>query len=348
MIYLFQNRWRSVCALGAGGIALLYWRIRLAGSPPVFATADNPAARETSIFTRILTFSYLPVFNFFLLLYPSQLSFDWSMDAIPRISTIFDIRNLWTIIFYTIISKVTWKAIIQEFKKRNEIPYNNKESKYYKSRYGNCKRNQKSTYYCNRNTHRNGLDSLERRSYYTPYRESVSSKKQYCQCTSCKHALTEDHTNICRAVNNNNNMTHQSICLCSNNHNETQIKMHKSRERRLAYRSPHAAVLIFFAFTILPFLPASNALFYVGFVVAERVLYMPSVGFCLLLGLGAGLLTRGWHRCERRSRLFTFTVMLVLMAMCSRTLYRNLDWRDEESLFRSALHINPPKGRFIL
>ena len=34
---------------------------------------------------------------------------------------------------------------------------------------------------------------------------------------------------------------------------------------------------------ILPFLPATNLFFYVGFVVAERVLYLPSLGFCLLV-----------------------------------------------------------------
>ena len=39
----------------------------------------------------------------------------------------------------------------------------------------------------------------------------------------------------------------------------------------------------------LPFLPASNLFFYVGFVVAERVLYIPSAGFCLLCGCGAAV-----------------------------------------------------------
>lgn len=37
---------------------------------------------------------------------------------------------------------------------------------------------------------------------------------------------------------------------------------------------------------IFPFIPASNLLFPVGFVVAERVLYTPSLGFTLLFGLG--------------------------------------------------------------
>ncbi len=31
---------------------------------------------------------------------------------------------------------------------------------------------------------------------------------------------------------------------------------------------------------VVPFLPAANIFFYVGFVIAERVTYAPSVGFC--------------------------------------------------------------------
>ena len=37
---------------------------------------------------------------------------------------------------------------------------------------------------------------------------------------------------------------------------------------------------------VLPFIPATNLLFPVGFVVAERVLYLPSMGFCLLVAFG--------------------------------------------------------------
>lgn len=36
----------------------------------------------------------------------------------------------------------------------------------------------------------------------------------------------------------------------------------------------------------LPFLPASNLLFTVGFVIAERVLYLPSAGLCMLVVVG--------------------------------------------------------------
>ena len=43
---------------------------------------------------------------------------------------------------------------------------------------------------------------------------------------------------------------------------------------------------------VIPFIPASNIFFPVGFVVAERILYMPSMGFSLLVALGFEALLR--------------------------------------------------------
>ena len=51
--------------------------------PPEFAPADNPAADSASWLTRTQTFVFLPLLNFWLLLQPSVLSFDWSMEAVP-------------------------------------------------------------------------------------------------------------------------------------------------------------------------------------------------------------------------------------------------------------------------
>lgn len=42
-------------------------------------------------------------------------------------------------------------------------------------------------------------------------------------------------------------------------------------------------VLFGLALFFIPLLPATNLLFYVGFVVAERVLYLPSAGFCVIV-----------------------------------------------------------------
>ena len=40
------------------------------------------------------------------------------------------------------------------------------------------------------------------------------------------------------------------------------------------------------ALMVVPFLPASNLFFRVGFVIAERILYLSSIGFCLLIVIG--------------------------------------------------------------
>ena len=40
------------------------------------------------------------------------------------------------------------------------------------------------------------------------------------------------------------------------------------------------------ALLIVPFLPASNLFFRVGFVIAERVLYLSSIGFCMITVTG--------------------------------------------------------------
>jgi hypothetical protein len=43
---------------------------------------------------------------------------------------------------------------------------------------------------------------------------------------------------------------------------------------------------------VIPFIPASNLFFPVGFVVAERVLYIPSMGFCIVVALGISVVFR--------------------------------------------------------
>lgn len=56
-------------------------------------------------------------------------------------------------------------------------------------------------------------------------------------------------------------------------------------------RKTSIIIIISLALMILPFLPASNLFFPVGFVIAERVLYAPSMGFCMLVGHGWSILS---------------------------------------------------------
>lgn len=107
--------------------------------------------------------------------------------------------------------------------------------------------------------------------------------------------------------------------LCSGN----------SQERRI--------LTLGLGFLIIPFLPASNLFFRVGFVVAERVLYLPSAGYCMLLTFGFGALSK--H--TRRKKMIAAAVLGILVLNVLRCMVRSGEWRSEDKLFRSALSVCP-------
>ncbi|XP_053311295.1 protein O-mannosyl-transferase TMTC4 [Spea bombifrons] len=90
-------------------------------------------------------------------------------------------------------------------------------------------------------------------------------------------------------------------------------------------------------FLIIPFLPASNVFFRVGFAVAERVLYLPSIGYCVLVTYGYCKLCR-----QVKNKKLLGTVMLGIVAInVARCIYRSHQWTSEELLFNSALSVCP-------
>ncbi|XP_018107867.1 protein O-mannosyl-transferase TMTC3 isoform X2 [Xenopus laevis] len=94
-------------------------------------------------------------------------------------------------------------------------------------------------------------------------------------------------------------------------------------------------VLMALCLIILPFIPASNLFFPVGFVVAERVLYVPSMGFCMLVA-------HGWKKFSSKGlkKLSWIFLALVLFTHAIKTFNRNWDWESEYTLFMSALKVN--------
>uniref|UniRef100_A0A674KHE5 dolichyl-phosphate-mannose--protein mannosyltransferase n=1 Tax=Terrapene triunguis TaxID=2587831 RepID=A0A674KHE5_9SAUR len=90
-------------------------------------------------------------------------------------------------------------------------------------------------------------------------------------------------------------------------------------------------------FLIIPFLPASNLFFRVGFVVAERVIYLPSIGYCMLLTYGFSLLSKQ----AKKKKMLAAAVLGILLINVLRCVIRSNQWRSEEQLFRSALSVCP-------
>ena len=75
---------------------------------------------------------------------------------------------------------------------------------------------------------------------------------------------------------------------CSYDENQNDIHTADGAvDPRPNFHRHYATLVLALSMSILPFLPATNAFFYVGFVVAERVLYVPSMGFCLLVAEAA-------------------------------------------------------------
>ncbi|XP_036036964.1 LOW QUALITY PROTEIN: protein O-mannosyl-transferase TMTC1 [Onychomys torridus] len=203
---------------------ILYFRLWImGGTMPLFSEQDNPASFSPYILTRFLTYSYLLAFNVWLLLAPITLCYDWQVGSIPLVETIWDVRNLATILLAVVMA----------------------------------------------------LLSLH-----------------------CMAAFK---------------------------------------------RLEHKEVLAGLLFLVFPFIPASNLFFRVGFVVAERVLYMPSMGYCILFVHGLNKLCTGLSRCAATSLMAS--TMLLLLLFSWKTVKQNEIWLSRESLFRSGVQTLPHNAK---
>ncbi|XP_034145952.1 protein O-mannosyl-transferase TMTC1 isoform X2 [Esox lucius] len=102
-------------------------------------------------------------------------------------------------------------------------------------------------------------------------------------------------------------------------------------------------VLVGVLLLVFPFIPASNLFFRVGFVVAERVLYMPSMGYCILVAHGLGRLCSVAGRWGNTA--LTVSMLLVLLLFSWKTVQQNEIWLSREALFRSGIQTLPHNAK---
>lgn len=108
------------------------------------------------------------------------------------------------------------------------------------------------------------------------------------------------------------------------------------------------------ALAAFPFLPASGLFLDVGFVVAERVLYVPSAGTCFLL---SAVLWHKWQQCPtppaHAHELGRWTVRNVLLLFAAGVLAshglklwnRNAEWKSEAALYESGVRYLPNNAK---
>jgi hypothetical protein len=104
-------------------------------------------------------------------------------------------------------------------------------------------------------------------------------------------------------------------------------------------RGRHPCASFFALLCLVTLLPTANLLLLVGTVLAERLLYLPAVGFTACVVLVAGALSR------RAPRLAASLLVVLIAAAAARTHARNADWRDDVTLWTSAVQAVPRSAR---
>jgi len=99
------------------------------------------------------------------------------------------------------------------------------------------------------------------------------------------------------------------------------------------------AVLFFLAFFAVAIAPTSNLIILIGSIMAERFLYLPSIGLagCIVAAICALR--------PRTARHAWVALGLICLVPAARTYARNFDWKDELSLWSSAVEICPGSAK---
>ncbi len=97
----------------------------------------------------------------------------------------------------------------------------------------------------------------------------------------------------------------------------------------------------------ITFAPVANLLFPIGTIMAERLLYLPSAGFCMAAAALVGSLA-GVPSMKTRIGAVRLGVGVLILALSARTIVRLRDWRDDYTIFKAALRVAPESVRALL
>jgi tetratricopeptide (TPR) repeat protein len=111
-----------------------------------------------------------------------------------------------------------------------------------------------------------------------------------------------------------------------------------------ALRARVPALLFALGFFAVAYSVVSNLIVPIGVLVAERLMYLPSVGFCAALAWAGVTLARrvapatagGWLR-----HVPVGVLAVVLALYSARTFTRNFDWRNHETLYKATTEASP-------
>ena len=104
------------------------------------------------------------------------------------------------------------------------------------------------------------------------------------------------------------------------------------------------------ALGIVPFFPASGLIFQVGYMIAERVLYVPSAGLCVLAPLIADvafLQDPATSSKKSGNKRYKASCGAILVLFALRTVVRCYDFRTSEHLYRAEVQNSPRNTKML-
>ena len=116
------------------------------------------------------------------------------------------------------------------------------------------------------------------------------------------------------------------------------------------WRRTGRPLLFFLVFFFVALSPTSNLIMLIGSIMAERFLYLPSVGLagCAVAAIHALGQRRLLNRpgvAQGAAHVAWAALVLVCLAFTARTYARNFDWQDDRSLWTSAVDVCPESAR---
>ncbi len=106
-----------------------------------------------------------------------------------------------------------------------------------------------------------------------------------------------------------------------------------------ALRKRRSGLIVAGGIYLVGFAITANILMPTGTIMGERLTYLPSAGFCLLLALG-------WSWLKDRQRTVALAALTtVVAAFGMRTIVRNRDWQDNLSLYSAAVQAAPDSAK---
>lgn len=303
------------------------------GDSELIRKAENPFAflehKE-----KIFSLFYLHFRYFYILLWPSTLCAEYAFDCIPKVSNINDFRNLYSIGLYLSLIFLIIIGIfkITKFCKHRRIQRENIEKQIDEFI-------KKVEVFYDNDKYKNKIDVKEN--------EDNDSDDEIVEESETDVLGDEEEIENLPLV--------EVIRLKLNNSNFYEKNVDKDNE---IWDIRDESLIVSLTWLIIPFIPASGFFLRLGTLLAERLLYVPSIGFCMLLSIGIYYFSINLiYYLSSKSFLYkgllskiiySIIICLITMAYIAKTRSQNMVWENDETLFLKSIQICPNSAKLQL